>query len=237
MTLGYFEYAGKKSIDFGLLIDAEISFSSPGFKGEFVEVPGIDGELFVGDGKLSNVTKSFPVFLENPRTQIAATEISNWLKASGKWQQLGFNGDPDYFYEAIYTEEYEVTANLESYGKSILTFVVKPYKFLKSGLTPLPSPVSLSNPTNRDARPLITIKGTGNITLQIGSEKLTLKGVDGGVVIDSLKQVVTSLAGTAPAWDKVTSYPLPVIKPGKQTVLTTGTVTSLTIVPRYEVIV
>ena len=237
MTIGYFEFLGKKSTDFGLLIDAEISFSSPQVKGEYVEIPGADGELFLGDGKLSNVSKSFPVFLENSNTQIVSTQISNWLKSVSEWSELMFSGDPEYVYTALYTDEYEVSANLESYGKSILTFTLKPYKFLKSGLAPLTSPTALNNPTTRDARPLITIKGTGNITLKIGAETLTLKSVDGGVVIDCLKQTVTNLAGTAPAWDKVTSYPLPVIKPGNQVVLTTGTVTSLTIVPRYEVIV
>ena len=165
-------------------------------------------------------------------------EISNWLKKDALWHDLVFGGDSSICtHTAIYVDEYDVDRIVSTYGKVVLGFTIKPYKFLKSGLTPLTSPASLSNPTARDARPLITIKGTGNITLQIGSEKLTLKGVDGGVVIDSLKQVVTNLAGTAPAWDKVTSYPLPVIKPGKQSVLTTGTVTGLTIVPRYEVIV
>ena len=238
MTVEYFEYLGKKSSDFGLLIDADISFASPQVKGEYVDVAGTDGELFVGDGKLSNVKKSFPVFLENPRTQTVATDVSNWLKSSLKtWNPLYFSGDPNYMYEAIYTDEYDIDANVESYGKTVLTFTVKPTKFLKSGLTAITAPSNLTNPTQRDAKPIIIIKGTGNITLKIGAETLTLKSVDGGVVIDCLKQTVTNLTGTAPAWDKVTSYPLPVIKPGKQTVLTTGTITELKITPRYEVIV
>lgn len=238
MTVEYFEYLGKKSSDFGLLIDADISFSSPQVKGEYIDISGADGELFVTDGKLSNVKKSFPVFLENPRTQTVATDLSNWLKSSlTSWNQLSFSGDPEYVYEAMFTEEYEVSANIESYGKTVLTFDVKPTKFLKSGLTAITAPSNLTNPTQRDAKPIVSIKGTGNITLKIGAETLTLKSVDGGVVIDCLKQTVTNLAGTAPAWDKVTSYPLPVIKPGNQAVLTTGTITEIKITPRYEVIV
>lgn len=238
--MSFIEFNGGKSSDFYLVLEPELTFNSPSRNIDFQHIPGQDGDIGTGDGTFSNGSKSFPFNLLPPKGKTVeglSTDISNWLKKDTLWHDLLFNEEPDYVYRAMYYEEYDVERVISQYGKCVLKFAIKPYKFLKSGLTPLSSPASLNNPTTRDARPLITIKGTGNITLQIGSEKLTLKGVDGGVVIDSLKQVVTNLAGTAPAWDKVTSYPLPVIKPGKQAVLTTGTVTSLTIVPRYEVIV
>lgn len=238
--MSYIEFNGNKSTDFGMRLENGLTFSSPSVSNKFTKISGLDGEVSVGDGTLLNTNRAFPfrIFpMSGKNIEQSATDISNWLKKDTLWHDLYFGGEPEFIYTAIYTEEYDVKRFMSLHGKCTLNFTVKPYKFLKTGLTPLTSPASLSNPTTRDARPLITIKGTGNITLQIGSEKLTLKNVDGGVVIDSLKQVVTSLAGTAPAWDKVTSYPLPVIKPGEQAVLTTGTVTGLTIVPRYEVIV
>lgn len=237
--MSYVEFNGHRSDEYDLYLEAGLSFSSPARDMEFEKIAGIDGEVAIGDQTLKNTKLSFPFRLRNTNTTVEkrAEEISNWLKKDALWHDLIFGGDPNHVYTAIYVDEYDIDRIVSTYGKVVLGFTVKPYKFLKSGLTPLPSPASLSNPTTRDARPLITIKGTGNITLQIGSEKLTLKGVDGGVVIDSLKQVVTNLAGTAPAWDKVTSYPLPVIKPGSQAVLTTGTITELKITPRYEVIV
>lgn len=237
--MSYVEFNGHRSDEYDLYLEAGLSFSSPARDMEFEKIAGIDGEIAIGDQTLKNTKLSFPFRLRNMGETVEkrAEEISNWLKKDALWHDLIFGGDPKHVYSAIYVDEYDIDRIVSTYGKVVLGFTVKPYKFLKSGLTPLTSPATLNNPTTRDARPLITIKGTGNITLQIGAEKLTLKNVDGGIVIDSLKQVVTNLAGTRPAWDKVTSYPLPVIKPGKQTVLTTGTVTSLTIVPRYEVIV
>lgn len=238
--MSYIEFNGFKSTDFDMRLENGLTFSSPSRDIDFVKIPGSDGEIGNGDSTLFNASRAFPfrVFPKNGKTiEQAATEISNWLKKDALWHELYFDGDPEYIYTAIYAEEYEVERFMSLHGKCTLNFTIKPYKFLKSGLAPLTSPASLNNPTTRDARPLITIKGTGNITLQIGTEKLTLKNVDGGVVIDSLKQVVTNLDGTRPAWDKVTSYPLPVIKPGNQAVLTTGTITELKITPRYEVIV
>ncbi len=115
--------------------------------------------------------------------------------------------------------------------------MIKPYKFLKAGLSEQVLDQTIENPFHRKARPKLVIKGTGNLAVQIGSEKLSLKNVDGGVIIDCLYQTATNLSGTKAVWDKVTSYPLPVIHPGKQTVLTTGTISEITITPRWEVLV
>lgn len=239
MTYGYFEIDNQKSSDFDLYIDTEISFASPEFKGEFVEVSGQDGDPFLTDGKLKNVPKSFPAYLMPTEVsqQQRATEISNWLKNSIGWKDLFFSGDEEYIYQAIYTAEYEIEANIVDYGKTILTFTVKPYKFLKTGLVEQTLSTSITNPTKRISRPKITIKGSGNITLQIGKSTYNLKNIDGGVVIDVLYDQVKSLDGTRPQWDKITTYPLPGIAPGNNNVLTTGTVTEIKIIPRWEVIV
>jgi len=239
MSYGYFEVDNKKSSDFDLYIDTSISFSSPEIKGNFVDIEGQDGEMFLTDGKLKNVSKSFPVYLMpiNESQIKRANEISNWLKSDVNWKELYFSGDPEYLYQAIYTDEYDVEANITDFGKSILTFHVKPYKFLKSGLTEITLSETITNPTNRIARPKITIKGTGNITLQIGSSKYNLKSVDGGVIIDVLYNQVKSLDGNRPQWNKITTYPLQGINPGKNSIRVTGTVTEMKIIPRWEVIV
>lgn len=239
MTYGYFEIDGQRSTDFDLYIDTEISFASPEVKGEFVEISNQDGDPFLTDGKLKNVNKSFPAYLL-PITvsqQQRATEISNWLKNNVGWKELFFSGDKEYIYQAIYTAEYEVEANIVEHGKTILTFSVKPYKFLKSGLAEQSLSTSITNPTQRIARPKITIKGTGNIVLRIGASTYSLKDVDGGVIIDVLYDQVKSLDGQRPQWNKVTTYPLPGISPGKNNVLITGTVSEIKIIPRWEVIV
>ena len=221
-------------------MENQLTYKSPSRNVGFQHINGLDGELAEGDGCLTNTTKSFPFRVNVPVGESlhkVSTDISNWLKKDSLWHNLIFSAEDQYIYQAIYQDEYDLERMMAWRGRCELKFAIKPYKFLKTGLTTVTSPTSLTNPTVRDAKPLITLKGTGNITLNIGSEKLTLKGVDGGVIVDCQKQMVTNLAGTGIAWDKVTSYPLPVIKPGKQTILTTGTVAELTITPRWEVIV
>lgn len=235
-----FTYLGKNSLDFGIRVEEGVTFDSPERDINFLEISGRDGDVGIDNQRLKSINKSFPVTIfpvQGKSFSQQMTNISNWLKTQTGNVLLDVSSEPEYSYYGFYYEQYSVEKFFKVYGRAVINFKIQPYKFLKSGLTPVTSPTSLSNPTTRDARPLITIKGTGNITLQIGTEKLTLKNVDGGVVVDSLKQVVTNLDGTRPAWDKVTSYPLPVIKPGNQAVLTTGTITELKITPRYEAIV
>ncbi|GGI64746.1 hypothetical protein ACFQOY_13635 [Enterococcus alcedinis] len=234
--IGYFEYKGQKSTEFDLMISEDISFTSPQIKGEFVPIDGMDGEILMSDGKLKNVPKKFYVLMDN-YSQEKITRVSNWLKQDAHWGQLTTSIDPNYIYQAIFIDEYDFESTSEEYEKAILTFVCKPYKFLKTGLAESILGSTISNPTKRQARPKIIIKGTGNITLKIGSSLWEFKNVDGGIVIDTLLDVVTNLTGGVSAWDKITTYPLPPIQPGTHAVTKTGTITEIKIIPRWEVIV
>lgn len=233
------KFNGVSSDDFGITILKDVSFTSPSRNLESVKVLGRDGELQIGDGTLNNVSKSFPFIVKNTNKDIAqvASDLSNWLKFDSEWHDLEFSGDNDYIYQAIATSEYDLQRVMAWFGKGTLDFELKPYKFLKSGLNEVVLGSSIKNPLNRPSKPKITIKGTGNITLTIGASELTLKNVDGGIVVDSLYQTVTNLAGTALAWDKVTSYPLPTIKADTSNVLRTGNITEIKIIPRWEAIV
>lgn len=232
-------FNGKSSEEFNLHLLRSVTFDSPSRNLESRKILGRDGEIMVGDGKLNNVKKSFPFVLKDDAQDVAQSisDISNWLKSDGLWHDLGFEGDAEYVYQAICLNEYNFERVVEYYGKGTIDFIVKPYKFLKAGLTERVLGPNITNPLNRPSKPKLTIIGSGNITITIGDSTLTLKDVDGGVVMDSLYQTATTLDGLMLAWDKITSYPLPAIAPGKQIVTVTGDVIQIKIIPRWEAIV
>lgn len=223
--------------DFHLVLQPEISFISAKRNEEAKKIEGVDGELFIGDATFSNAEQTYTFFYNGNNLEKDAPVISAWLNEDNQWHELEFSGQPDRVFLAKYTEQLTVQRTLKYYGKVLLTFTVKPYAFLKTGLQPTIIGSSITNPTNRNARPRLKITGTGNITVQIGSERLTLQNVDGGIIVDSLYTTVTNLSETKPLWNKVTSYPLPVIRPGRQSIYTTGNVTKIEIIPRWEVLV
>ncbi|MEB7428389.1 hypothetical protein NGC25_14095, partial [Enterococcus faecalis] len=231
MTYGYFEINNQKSTDFDLYIDTEISLISPEVKGEFVEIDGRDGEVFFTDGKLKNVSKSFSVYLMPTEVsqQQRVTEISNWLKSNIGWKQLYFSGDSEYIYQGIYTDEYSIEENITSFGKAVLTFTIKPYKYFKDSLSPIEitNGQYLENEGSRPSNPLLRIEGSGDITIKFGSNQLRLKGIDQGIIVDLQAQVVTSLDGSRPAYDKVYTYPFPKFPVGRHRVTWTGNATKV----------
>ncbi|URZ87557.1 distal tail protein Dit [Floricoccus penangensis] len=236
----YIEFNGEKSKDFGMKLENKISFQSPSRSLTFQKIDGKDGEILVGDDSLNNTKLSYPFTIhshEGKKIDELATSISNWLKKDGNWHELYFTGDPEYIYIASFLDEYTINRTISTYGKCTLTFNIKPYKFLKEGLHKINLTNELVNPTNRNAKPKIYIKANGNITLEIGREVLNLKDLQGGIVVDSLLQTATTLDGTRAAWDKISSYPLPVIVPGKNLINILGDVEEIKIIPRWEVIV
>jgi len=238
--LSYITFNGKSSKDFNLRLENDLEFSSPDRDVSFEKVDGVDGELAVGDGCLKNVQISYPFYAEVPKGKTIeniASEVSNWLKADSFWHDLYFDGDPQYVYRAIFVDQYNVNRIISSFGKCVLPFRIKPYKFLKSGLSERQLGTTITNPETRNARPKIIIKGTGIVQLKIGSETFSAKSVDGGLIIDSLSNTVTDLTGKRTQWEKVTSYPLPMIKPGKQNITKSETITDVKIIPRWEAIV
>lgn len=233
-------FNGQSSDDFYMLLEGNVHFPSPSRESEFVKIRGQDGETNTGDGTLNNVEVPFPFRVRTPQDvdiKEVATDISNWLKKDNLWHDLIFEGDDEYIYRACYVDEYDLERVVSWYGKVVLTFKCKPYKYLASGLLESQLKSTLTNTTNRIAKPKLTIKGSGDVTVKVGESVLTIKGMDGGCVVDTLYSQATSLDGSRAIWDKITTWPLPTIAPGKQAVTVTGNVTDIRIIPRWEVIV
>lgn len=236
----YLIYNNRATTEFNLKLENGVTFASPSKNLELEKIGGLDGEVITGDGTLNNIVRDFPFTVSSDKkrnVQEIATELSNWLKIGNEWHDLEFSGDPDYIYRAIYIDEYNLDRVTNFYGKVVLSFVCKPYKFLKSGRQEITLGTNIINPTSRYASPTITIKGTGNITLKIGEALWEFKNVSGGIVVDTLLNAVYNLDKSALAWDKTITYPLPKIATGKQLVTKTGMITDIKIIPNWEVIV
>lgn len=239
-VLNGFNFNGKNSLDFGIRIEDGVSFDSPERDVEFYEIKGRDGDLILDNSRLKSLEKSFPIVLFPVKGKVIEeqlTEISNWLKSSARISDLTYTKEPNYVYKATIIDRYPIESFLNKYKKAVISFRIQPYKYLKTGLNEITLPSSIANPTNRTAKPILTIKGTGNITVTIGKSVLMLKNVESGVRIDSLAQTITTLDKTRNLFTNMTSYPFPVIESGTQKITVTGTTTDVKIIPRWEVIV
>lgn len=241
MINAYFEYNGRKSSEFGLRIENNISFTSPEADIEFVEVLGKDGELAIDNNRFKGFDFSVPVRLYAPvgkTVDEVATEISNWLKTDIGWKPFYFSGSPDYEYVAMVHQSFSITENLKRNGQAVIPFKMKPYKFLKGqGTITLTNGQTLTNEGFRASQPMIRVDGTGDITLQNnGQDWLKLTDVVNYIKVDSEAMSVYREIGN-PMFTKMysTLEPMfPILEVGDNTITWEGTVDSVEIEPRWE---
>ena len=237
-----FVYNGVSSLDMHLTILNDVSFPSPEADIEFVEVLGRDGDLAVNHNRLKGVDFSLPVALIPPKgvsVNVLATKIAEWLKSDIGWHPLSLSSVEEYDYIAIVQEAFDVEQTLRQFGRTVITFRLKPYKRRRGQSTfELTDTLTIHNPEQRASKPLIEVVGKGNISLSNNrSPWLTLRGVDGRITVDS--ELMSVYKDARPQYDKMASNltPLfPELVPGENNLTVTGNAT-ITIHPRWEAII
>lgn len=239
----HFHYGGHNSMDMGLKISADTTYTSPGYDVEFEEVDGRDGDMAVDNKRLLPFIYPIHTFLEPESMSIerAASKVSQWLKEDVRYKPLRLSWDSEYEYSAIFYDQYDIRDLLPRFGKIALNFKCHPIKYHLSGLQKKSflTGAYLYNPEKRAAKPLIEITGSGNITLKNnGEDWLILTAVDGAITIDS--QSMSVYKGDAAAFNKMNAglKPLfPLLAPGSNELTWTGNVSKIEITPRWEAVV
>lgn len=233
----YIEFNGRKSIDLGLRILNQVEHTSTHNDVEQIEVPGRDGVLLKDNRRLVPVEKSFPCSLK-ARDNLTAAQaaISDWLNVKG-WHDMVLSWDPEHIYRASVVEGFDVKEVLRQFGKVKLNFLAHPIKYLKTGRSAinLTKGMTLTNPGNVAAKPVITLRGSGNGTITINGRVTTLENVQRELVIDMDKHLIYS--GNLAAWDKVVrtaNGAMPSLDIGRNTITWTGNFT-LSMVPNWGV--
>lgn len=238
----YFEYNGKTSKDFDLKVSSETTIHSPGMDISFQSVPGRDGEVAISNNRFESV--ELPIYcnlMTKDNIEEKASNISQWLKSNIRYQDLLLSWDPKYIYQAIFFEKYDINTMTKNFGKVIFNFKVHPYKYSKIGKNPIKfiDSKDFTNPEIFISKPLIKIKGSGDITLKNnGKDWLILYNVDREIIIDSENKAVYNSNGKQ--YDKINSNLRPIfpeLGTGLNTITCEGLVTEVSITPNWRRII
>jgi phage-related protein len=119
-------------------------------------------------------------------------------------------------------------------GETTLQFTCRPERFFKSGETEITvsNGDKLVNATNYTAKPLIYIEvpAEETVTVSIGGKSI-VANVDDYIYIDSER--MNAYRTAAENMNSEVSGTFPTIAPGENGIGITGTVTKVTIIPRY----
>ena len=199
----------------------------------FTDVPGLSGSLSQTEGVdvYKDITLVVKCYCSDP-TPAAVIAIGEYFRGSGR---LELPNRPEGYYEARVVNQIPFAKILR--GNAPRTFTVnfrcKPFLHLYSGEVEqeMQSGDFLLNPTGIQAKPLITITGSGDITLLVGTQIIELEGFEDGIILDSELQEAywnDTLKNSCMTGE------FPVLGEGNTAVSWTGgNVTSVSITPRW----
>lgn len=242
-TESYFEYNGRKSTDFGLRILNELEFTAPARDVEFIEVAGVDGDIAIDKGRYKSFDKRIPVTLYIPKGKTLSDtvdEIVAWLLGTSGWHSFKLSMYPGHDYVAMFHEKLPIEDALRHFGRAVLYFRMKPNKYITGQSSEvINNGQNIENKTYRIAKPLIVVRGNGDIDFQNnGTNWMHLRGVDQELIIDS-KTMTAYSSDDRLQNNRILSNlrPLfPVLTPGDNIITWSGEVTSVEILPRWEVL-
>lgn len=233
----WFSFKGVRNDSLDVRMISMPSRPHPARKGELIDVPGVDGKLWIDEGAYDRILVTIRV-LTGDNGNIDA--ISAWLSGEG---DLIFGDEPERVYHARITKEYTRTnQNARLRGQAFtITFDCEPFRYEANPagtFTVSESPSEIFNPGSIPSMPLIRVNCIGAGNVLIGNETMLFENLTGYVVIDCAAKVAYTGTGAADdpmllATQNVTGEWL-TIAPGKQYISFTGNITSVEILPRWR---
>lgn len=235
MAVNTITFGGVTSSAYDIYISGEGVFNAPKRVVSLIEVPGRNGKLTLDEGCYDNIEVVYPAFnfesdLNNFRTKLA--NFRNALASQSGYQELSDTFHSDEYRMAMLVDGIDIDPiKYNTASKFDIKFNCKPQRFLTSGktVTTLTSSGTVSNPTLFDARPLIVVTGTGNLTVngvQIAISKTP-------TTIDC--EAMEAYNGTTSRNGDIVLTPneFPVLSPGSNTITLGAGITKVEITPRW----
>ena len=234
----YFIFRGIDSRDIGVVVEDMFDVHRPKRNAQTIQVPGRDGRLTQDDGTYDTYTISGKVNCFGA----PLSDVYAWLSGSG---DLILGDEPTRSIRASATAQIKNTRFRcdGCYDSLQVSFDCQPFRYhveQTEGANDIPltsSPATVSNPGTYKSAPRLTIEGTGDAVLTIGTQILEVTDLAGGVIVDSEPCECFDLTETALRNDRVTLMDdrFPVLQPGANIISWTGDgVTKVTVAPRWR---
>lgn len=232
---GLIVYGGEASSDYGIVVSEAPSFDKPQRQTTVYSVPGRNGSVLFQDNAFNDVTRSYKAFiLDYDREDLveAVTAFTGMLYSKRGYQRLEDSFEPDVYRLAYFTGGQNITNDMMQAGETTISFTCRPERFLKDGEKEIEIQNGdvLHNYTRFDAKPLIYIEGSDSVEISIQGESITAE-IDDYIYIDCER--MNAYRTAAENMNNAISGVFPSIKPGTNGIAITGTVTKVTIIPRY----
>lgn len=217
-----FWFGSHASTEYKMILTNRPAVPSPLERGEAVQIPGVNGEVWIGEGVYDPISFAVAAWIPCETEQAAR----RWLVGQGA---LRFGSATAPYWDARITGVNFVPRNL-SFGYDVtITFTASPFRHVASEpVTITASGQLIENFEYVYSEPIMTIEGNGEARLTIGEQVLMIHSFpdSGRMVIDTAMQECY--------WDStpcnaLIEGALPVLMPGDNAVAWEGGITKITI--------
>lgn len=227
----WFEFNGVKCTEYGIHVSEHPAVTLPSERVSFTDVPGRNGSLTTleGDAVYSDMTLTVTCFVSDLSR---LSEIAAWLRGSGTVtfanRQGGF-----YYGRVINQIPFDIVMRGKPNRTFAVNFRVKPFFYLEDSptVTLTESTQFLENPGSVYSEPVITVYGTGDITLMVGMEMIELVNISGSITLDTPAMEaysgVTSMNGNM-------NGEFPTLAVGSTAISWSGNVTQVVVQPNWR---
>ncbi len=227
----YFIWNGVRSTDYGIHVTNHPPITLPAERSTQTTVPGRPGSLTTleGDDVYDDLLLTCTCFVADTSR---ISEIGGWLKGSGT---VTFTNRPGGHYKARITNQiaFEKVLRGNPYCSFSVNFRCFPFWYVDNveDVTITSSGEFITNPGSVYSDPVITVYGSGNITLIVGLTIVELEGITDSITIDST--IKEAYSGTTLMNGSMTGD-FPVLSPGTNAVSWSGAVSRVVIQPNWR---
>ena len=230
-----FTFKGIDSEEYGVIVETPPDIPVGVLRSQTQKIGGRSKLLhFIeGEGAIEPVTLTLECALLRPDDD-AVNQVAAWLTGGG---DLVIPGDEDHSYRAWVKSQIDLKNILRA--RSDRRFTVQfeceglKYRYPPAAAIRLTAPRRVNNPGTAAAEPLITLYGSGNVSLLVGESTLMIDGVTDYVMIDCAAQLVyREEQNLGASVTRVGDWP--VIPVGGCLINWTGGVTRVEILPRWR---
>ena len=227
----WFEWNGVKCTDYGIYVTEQPPPTIPEERVTFTDVPGRSGSLTTleGDYVYNDMVLTATCVISDPDR---IPEIAGWLRGSGTVTFA--NRDGGFYYARIINQvPFEKILRGNPHRTFAVNFRCKPFWYQENVqlITLTTSGTFTTNPGSVYSEPVITVYGSGEITLMVGMTIVELDGITDSITLDT--PLMEAYNG-AISMNGNMSGDFPSLAPGANAVSWTGNVTKVVIQPNWR---
>ena len=225
----WFTFKGIDSREMGVIVTAMPETGRAERRIESITVAGRNGSLHTDEGVYESYDRTMECALIK---RARLDEITAWLVGSG---EMTFSTEPDKVYRVTIANKISIAQMMRVFQKFQVILDTQPFKYSVNAAgdaLELTAPTTIRNSGTVYSEPLITVYGSGNITLTINGADFPLYGVQESITIDS--EMMEVFKEDTNQNGKYGGVEFPRFEVGKNEISWTGNVSKIKIQPRWR---